>query len=175
MVGRILGRGELRDLFAQCTTAFRLEVHTFYEDADNVPFQQWLGGAAPDDSWLQSWVDTVRTAVSNGRCIRRVRVLTDPPSSYQRFARDLALRCNIPAGEDIRVLDEKQRGRLDLPAHDFWLFDDEHPVVLDFGTDGSFAQARTLTDGVERDQHRGWAQRAWDHAVPYEQHGSALE
>lgn len=175
MTGRVLRHGELRALFAQFTTAFRLEVQTFYEDADNVPFRRWLGGAVPDDSWMQSWMDTVRTAVHNGRCIRRVRVLADPPSSYQLFARNLALRCNIPAGEDIRVLDEKQSASLDLPTHDFWLFDDEYLVVMDFDTDGSFAQARTLVDSVERDQHRSWAQRAWDHAVPYEQHRSARE
>lgn len=175
MTGSVLGHRELRGLFAQFTTAFRLEVRTFYEDAGNAPFHQWLAGATPDDSWMQSWLDTVRIATGKGRRIRRVRVLTDPPSSYQRFARDLALRCNIPAGEDIRVLDENQAARLDLPTHDFWLFDDEHLVVLDFDADGSFAQARMVTDTVERDQHQRWTQRAWDHAVPYQQHRSTRE
>ena len=175
MTGTVLGRGGLRGLFADFSTAFRLETRTFYDDAGNAPFQRWLAGAVPDDSWLQSWVDTVRAAVGNGRRIRRVRVLADPPSDYQRYARDLALRCNIPAGEDIRVLDGQRAAQLGLPAHDFWLFDDEHLVLMEFGPDGSFAQARMLTGTVELDQYRRWTQQAWDHAVLYDQHRSARE
>lgn len=175
MTASTLGRAKLRALFAQFSTAFRLETRAFYQDGDNGPFQRWLAGAEPDDSWAESWVDTVSTATANGRRIQRVRVLADPPSNYQRFARDFALRRNIPAGEDIRVLDVGQAAQLGLPEADFWLFDDEHLVRMHFTQDDAFERARLLTDPVVVDQYRSWAQRAWDHAVPYEQHGSTRE
>lgn len=178
MTASTLGRGELRELFAQFrTSAFRLETRTYYQDADvnNSPFRRWRAGYTPDDTWAQSWVETVRAATANGRCIYRVRVLNNPPSDYQLFARDLALRCNIPAGENILVLSEDQAAQLHLPQRDFWLFDDQHLVVLHFDENGAFEQARSLTDTTELDQYHRWAQRAWDHAVPYAQHGSTRE
>ncbi|GAA3849855.1 hypothetical protein GCM10022243_14710 [Saccharothrix violaceirubra] len=60
---------------------------------------------------------------------------------------------------------------LDLPEHDFWLFDDERLAILRFtptGLDG----AEIVTDPATVARYRHHRDRAWRHSVAFERYVS---
>nr|WP_146134851.1 DUF6879 family protein [Actinopolyspora mortivallis] len=89
-------------------------------------------------------------------------------TSYQLYARALALRCNIPAGEDIRTLSESRAGELELPGHDFWMFDARWVTTMHFDESGNFTGAEFITASDTVSQYREWARIAWQHSTSYE-------
>ncbi|MCI2424019.1 hypothetical protein MOQ72_42130 [Saccharopolyspora sp. K220] len=150
-------------------TAFRLETQGVYrEPVEEEPLRRFLNGEPPDDSWLAPWTDNVRAATREGRRFRRVRVLTDPLTDYLRFEMDLALRANIPAGEEIRSLALSDAEDLHLPlGTDFWMFDDDRVGVLHFGSRGLLG-LEMIDDADAIEQYRSWRDRAWSAALPAE-------
>lgn len=106
--------------------------------------QYWYGAAGEAESlaaWeasgrqdieldtMDAWCDLIRSTVDRGVSVRRVRALCDPLTTYLCWEQALADRYNIPAGEDIRVLDVDAPGRDQLPGDDFWVVDDLAFVV----------------------------------------------
>lgn len=150
-------------------TAFRLETQGEYrEPIEREPIHRFLNAEPPDDSWLNPWTDNVREATHQGRTFQRVRVLTDPLTDYLRFEMDLALRANIPAGEDIRSLSMSEAQALGVPIGlDFWMFDDDQVGVMRFGDQGMLG-LEMLTDAAEIDRCRQLRDRAWNAAAPAE-------
>lgn len=151
-------------------TAFRLETQGVYQEpTEDEPLRRFLAGEPPDDGWLQPWLDLVRLAKAGHRAFRRVRVLTEPLTDYLRFEMDLALRQNIPAGEDIRALSSTEADALGLPKDiDFWMFDDDRVGLMHFGDRGMLG-LEMITDASAVEQYRRWRDRAWSSAkVPQE-------
>jgi hypothetical protein len=107
------------------SSAFRLELRQVYtmpgEASDLAAFER---GELPPADYHYSWLDTVADAVKAGKTFRRVRVVTRPLSFYTRWEWAWAYAYNVKAGEDIRILDVTDGPALELPDHDFWLFDD---------------------------------------------------
>jgi hypothetical protein len=148
--------------------AQRLETRDNYA-ADQAIFEQWLAGELPKPALAAKvavWLDQVRAAVAAGKRYERVRVVSEPPTAYQRFAL-ATCRSSVAAGEDIRYLVRDQATELDLPAHDFWLFDDERLVLLYFTHDDRTLGAQVVTEPAVMDQHREWFMRARAAATPY--------
>ena len=168
MADVVTGRAELRELFSRFSRyAFRLETHPkYHEVGGDEPLRRFLAGQQQDDSWMTSWLASVREQVACGRRLERVRVVSEPMTDYQRFAMDLALRCNIPAGEDIRVLPAGHARELELPDHDFWLFDDERVAFMRFDA-GVFIDAEVSSAPDVVEEYRNCASTAWHHAVSY--------
>ncbi|MDA3647992.1 hypothetical protein LZ318_22665 [Saccharopolyspora indica] len=151
-------------------TAFRLETQGVYrEPIEDEPLRRFLNGEPPDDEWLAPWTDNVRIATSEGRRFQRVRVLTEPLTDYLRFEMDLALRANLPAGEQIRSLSISAAAALGLPlGTDFWMFDDDQVGVMHFGERGMLG-LEMITDPAEIEQYRRWRDQAWNDAAPAEE------
>ncbi|MFR9729105.1 DUF6879 family protein [Saccharopolyspora sp. MS10] len=152
------------------STAFRLETQGVYnETVEREPIRRFVAGEAPDDTWLAPWTDNVRRATSQGRRFQRVRLLTEPLTLYLRFELDLALRANLPAGEEIRCITASKAADLDLPVGtDFWMFDDAQVGVMRFGDRGMLGLE--MIDGTDHvEQYRRWRDLAWSSAQPAEQ------
>ncbi|MEU5848918.1 DUF6879 family protein [Saccharopolyspora shandongensis] len=151
-------------------TAFRLETQGVYQEpVEDEPLRRFLNGEPPDDAWLAPWTDNVRAATSEGRRFQRVRVLTEPLTDYLRFEMDLALRANLPAGEEIRSLSMSEAESLGLPlGSDFWMFDDDKVGVMHFGDRGMLG-LEMITNAAAIEQHRRWRDRAWSAAAPAEE------
>ncbi|MGQ0840756.1 DUF6879 family protein [Actinokineospora sp.] len=165
---RQLGRAEFAKLFTTFTdSAFRLETLTAYREpheADAV--SRFAAGLPPDDTWASDYLDLLRSLPSNGRRVERVRVLDVPPTEYQRFVMDLAARCNVPAGEQLRVLDRPDAAALGVPLdEDFWLFDNQVVATLHF-VDGTFTHAILVTDPAKIAHLRAIRRRTWEAAQP---------
>lgn len=156
------------------STAFRLETQGVYREAsEEEPLRRFVEGEPPDDSWIKSWTDNVRRATAEGRRFQRVRIVTEPLTTYLRFELDLALRVNLPAGEEIRYLSRSEADELGLPGNtDFWMFDDTRAGVMHFGDRGMLGLEMIARNDII-EQYRIWKEVAWSAARSAE-HWSAL-
>jgi hypothetical protein len=128
---------DLARLFASFRrTAFRLECLPAYdvtEDAERERFRLWLAGEQPEED--RAWPELVATAVAAGKTMQRVRLVAEPLTTYLRFEMECGYPANERAGERIYILDHRPNGLLEV---DFWLFDDETVVVLEYDDAGRF-------------------------------------
>jgi hypothetical protein len=119
------------------STAFRLECLPAYavtEDDESEAFRLWLAGEQPPRK-EREWPKLCASAVAARKSMQRVRLVTQPLSEYLRFEMEWGYPANVAAGEDIRILDYEPPGLLKV---DFWLFDDELAVVLEYDDQGRF-------------------------------------
>ncbi|MFV2011261.1 MULTISPECIES: DUF6879 family protein [unclassified Micromonospora] len=147
--------------------AFKFEVRRSYGvQAEDLPFQDFLAGRDPGIEWLRGWLDLMASQTSTGKRVERVRVVDDPPSDYLRFEISIT-PYNLAVGEDIRYIDRDVADALDLPHHDFWLFDSRKLAVLHFGDDDTFLGFEAV-DGVDDIlQHCYWRDVAWTRATRF--------
>jgi len=155
-------------------SARRLETRERYRDPEeDHAFTRYLNGSPENPSYLASrdyWLDgTVRAAVNAGRRFTRVRVVPEPLTPYLRFG---LYHCafNVDAGEDIRYLTQDRANALDLPGHDFWLFDEQRLALLWFTTDDRLLGAQISTEPAVVGQHARWLDLAEAHAMPYHEY-----
>ncbi|MPZ65716.1 MAG: hypothetical protein GEU83_09455 [Pseudonocardiaceae bacterium] len=129
---------------------FRWETLPAYEvAADGTDYRNYLDGAA-EPTWerKQPWLDTLRAWASEGRSRRRVRIIHDPITSYERYACEWGYALNSRAGELIRILDLAE-GELphELTAAlgmDFWLVDGRDVIAMRYAPDGQFRGAEVV-------------------------------
>jgi hypothetical protein len=148
----------------------RLEMrrHTHIPDEQR-EFRAFLAGERPEErqtrlpSW---WTDMIGAHKAAGHVFRRVRVMDDPLTDYNRFM-IWGARQNVAAGEDIRFLAMADANKLDLPDHDFWVYDSARMVELRFTDDGRIVGYDLLTDLDTVARHEEWINRAFEAATPY--------
>jgi hypothetical protein len=87
-----------------------------------------------------------------------------PLSDYARFSLWVA-QFNTEAGEDIRYLGREDAAKLDLPNHDYWLFDSRKLLHMQFGEDRRFVGAEVIEDVGAIVQHNYWRDAARHHAM----------
>lgn len=146
-------------------TAFRLEVRESYNAPREVEsFRRFKAGEPVDLSWADTWYDMIRQATNEGRRFSRVRMVNVPLSDYSRFGLWAARRAS-EAGEDIRYLPRDVAARLDLPDHDYWLFDSCKLVRMHFGEEDKFQGGEIITDAVQVVQHNYWRDAAQHYAT----------
>ncbi len=146
------------------TSAWRFETQPAYQvRMEQEALHQWLDTGELDVTYLTDWLNSVQAATREGKSYSRVRILTDPPTDYQRFAQAVAPH-NVRAGEEIRVLSAPRARELQLPDYDYWLFDDERVAIMHFGQSGlTHAEVIADTDAVTK--HRAWRDLAVEHSV----------
>jgi hypothetical protein len=149
-------------------SARRLESRDRY-GGDREPLQRWLAGEIdePEPSGVRAaWLAQVRATTATGGRYERVRIVPEPPTDYQRFALR-SCRQNVEAGEDIRYLRRERANQLDLPAHDFWLFDGERLALMYFTADDRLVGAHLIIQPAVVRQHEQWFELACAEATPY--------
>jgi hypothetical protein len=149
-------------------SAFRLECRQHYDNpAEREWFARYLQTGevpvfTPDND---AWCKLVAEARAAGRAVQRVHLIQEPPSDYVRFELECQ-RASLDAGEDIRVIAFRDAEAPPLGNHghrgDFWLFDDETVVELDYDQAGRFLGARQAQESVEyyrrlRDEAMQWS------------------
>lgn len=146
-------------------TAFRLEVREGYNaPREAESFRRFTAGEPVDLSWAETWFRMIRQATAEGRRFARVRVVSVPLSDYSRFGLWAARRTG-DAGEDIRYLPRDAAERLDLPEHDYGLFDSRTLVRMHFGEADTFHGGEVIDDPVEVVRHNHWRDVARHHAI----------
>ena len=151
-------------------TARRLESRDRYDvQGEREYLVRWRKGAQVDpehERSRQPWLATVRANVRAGRSYQRVRVVSQPLSEYVRFALR-GTRQTVDAGEDIRYLTRDRANGLELPDHDFWLFDESKLVLLNFTSDDRPVGGLLVTDANVVAQHLAWLDVAAQSSTPY--------
>jgi hypothetical protein len=146
-------------------TAFRLEARESYNALREVEsFRRFRAGEPVDLSWAETWFSMIRQATAEGRRFTRVRIVSLPLSDYSRFGLWAARRTG-EAGEDIRYLRRDVAEQLDLPNHDYWLFDSRKLVRMHFGEQDKFQGGEIITDAAEVVRHNYWRDVAQHHAI----------
>lgn len=145
--------------------AFKFEQRDSYlVEEDQHILDAWLRGDAPADQGLELWLELMRELTSSERAVRRVRVVTLPPTDYIRFEAS-AVPASAKVGEDIRYIDRADAA--DLPGHDFWLIDDQQLMTLRFDDRGAPLPHELTDDPDAIGRHQAWARLAWPRATPY--------
>jgi hypothetical protein len=117
-----------------------------------------------DPATLEGWLSEVRTATSQGRTFKRVRVVNVPLSDYSRFSLWLATY-NNEAGEDIRYLARPDADRLGLPAFDYWMFDSRTVAKMVFDDQDTLLGFELVEDPAMVVDMNHARDVAWHHAV----------
>lgn len=153
-------------------SAFRLECLPFYDvtEDDEAEALWHFRHGRPEPPWKKDrlWLQTVRAARQRGAQMQRVRMVESPLTDYQRFQCAWGYPANVDAGEDIRILEHRPDGLLTV---DFWLFDDEIAVVLEYDNEGRFLVPVVAETLQPYRQARDLALRR---AVPFQQYRLSL-
>jgi hypothetical protein len=176
--GRIISEEEFaEELRSFRISAFRLETRehyavTFERDA----FLRFLDGSPmpPQElDWWQSWLDEMRELTRHGKTIGRVRVLSDPPSDYQRWEM-WGTPWHTEAGEQIRYLPQREANAAGIPlTGDWWLLDEERLIIMEFTSNGEPATKTLTTDPMLIAEHCAWRDLAVRRALTAEQFAAA--
>jgi len=152
-------------------SARRLEARERYDVPSERPYlERWRAGLQGDPEHLARyrgpWLEAVRGNVAQGRRYQRVRIVPEPLTEYLRYALR-GTRQTVDAGENIGYLPRARANELDLPDHDFWLFDDARLALLHFTADDRPLGAVLVTEPSVVEQYRAWLDLAAEHAIPY--------
>ncbi|MFD3557514.1 DUF6879 family protein [Streptomyces goshikiensis] len=147
-------------------TAWRLESRRAYHvDYEGETYQRFLRGEEPARDPDRPWLVNMRRQTGAGKRVERVRLIDDPPTTYQRYGLTGAPAA-VEAGEDVRYLPRLRAEQLGLPVEDFWLFDSRYVALFHYEGDEPIGleliddPARVLRYCQARDA-------AWHYAIPY--------
>ncbi|WP_432157536.1 DUF6879 family protein [Streptomyces sp. bgisy153] len=177
---RTIELDEFADLFDKFEhTAWRLETRQRYaSDEAGDRWTQFVETGRVDADWVGSrearrWGDMIRSQVSQGKRIERVRIVDRPATAGQRYLFESA-KWNIRNGEDIRNMWRADADRLGLPAEDFWLFDSRLVALLRFDDDDQLTHVELITEPAEVVRCSSVRDAAWHHAVLREQFAAGM-
>jgi hypothetical protein len=108
------------------------------------------GRPKPANPGHEQWQEMVRNNVQAGRVMQRVHVVTEPLSDYMRLELTWGYGPNAAAGEKIRIIPvrEGEGWPVDLPHHDFWIFDSHELYDQHYAPDGTWLGTEPVTDPV---------------------------
>lgn len=110
-------------LWTGTSSILKLELRDRYAFDDDL-FDAWRrGDQAAIDGFLGGWRDRMASEAAAGRRIRRVRVVSEPLSEYQRMLVDTS-GPSVDAGEELRWLPRRLVSALPLPGNDCFMLDD---------------------------------------------------
>jgi hypothetical protein len=122
------------------TSAFRLEALPQYlvekEKASYLAFK--TSGDKPT-YFNREWSELVARHVKAGRSMRRLRLLSDELTDYERF--ETQVYSGLSAGEEIRANLRSQYA--EAYRYDFWLFDNRWIAEVKYEEDGTFVAFET--------------------------------
>lgn len=137
-------------------TAFRLEGLPEYrvkEEAEALAHYDRTGRLPAD--FNSEWLDFLQQATSAGKRVERLRLLSEPPTKYERIELSAYPR-SVAVGEVVHVVPRDQYAH----QSDFWLFDDRLLADMRYAEDGQFmgAEVRECTQSELENAHL-WYQR----------------
>lgn len=151
---------------------FRLEGRAEYrlpEDQEN--FAKWKKGET-DLSADKEWQKSLKNAKTKGIAVQRVRVVQNPLPDYIKFQINVWQKNHTKSVEELFFLNDDDYKEiiagLGFNPKDFWLFDDEKLLILNFGTAGQFTGEILIAD-------QGMAKRYSDLKIKLLQRSTPME
>lgn len=147
--------------------AFRIETRDHYDVPAEAPAiaEFEATGQILIYEGKQRWLDLLASHTAAGRTIRRVHTVhASRLGSYLRWEFASQVATNVPAGEDIRIVDVDSHPELAADT-DVWIFDDAVGVKMWQQTEDGMNGVARATE-AELDAYRAWQTEAWRVAVP---------
>jgi hypothetical protein len=144
-----------------------LETRDAYGTVTELPhWDKWRRGEPDDGAWYAWWLEMLRGHRAAGRTCRRLRIVSEPVSDYQRWSLSLA-GMYVDAGEDVRYLPRPRLTTVALPGSgDFYVFDDELVLFLHYAGSGINASYEITEDPQTVRTCREAFETVWDLAIP---------
>lgn len=171
---RLVGYDDLGALIQDITTSFvHLETRDAYgTEVEKPHIAKWRRGEHDDLEWAAWYLDVIRGHRAAGRTCRRVRVVSEPLSEYQRWV-DSHVGHFVEAGEDIRRVPRPRLTDLLLPGSgDFYVFDDNLVLFLHYAGDGTNTAFEVTDDPQLVKVCRDAFETVWKLAVPLREYRS---
>jgi hypothetical protein len=150
-------------------SAFRLEVHQVYtmpnEQAD---FARFLAGEELPPDHNSAWYETIRANIAAGKTMTRIKLVRRPFTDYTRYLMSVGVPGNAAAGEEYRIIDITEKS-VDLPEQDFWMFDEEVVVLLNYRPDGTQIN-RERVESTDIDQYVRWRDTGMKESVLFSEY-----
>ncbi|WP_412540939.1 hypothetical protein R8Z50_35050 [Longispora sp. K20-0274] len=144
-----------------------LETRDAYGTAVELPYlAKWLAGEHDDLHWLRDWCANLRRKRAAGRSMRRVRVVSEPLSDYQRWSHSIA-QPMVDAGEDIRWVPRRRVSSIAFPGNDFYVFDGRLVLFLIYAGNGLATEKLVSTDAADIRLCQSAFEAAWKLSVPH--------
>jgi len=129
-------------------SAFRLERCPSY----NLPEEAEMLAAFKRGEKVQlpenhPWPPLVKRQCSAGKVMQRARVVSRPPTEYERFELSLYPH-SVEAGEQICVYERGSIPEIFRYEVDFWLFDNHTVYILNYDAEGHFLGTEPAYDMV---------------------------
>jgi len=171
IAGRLLTAEEfLPEVLSFGHSAFRAEKQLVYLEDEGVEhYLRWQADDVQPPTTvpeLAVWFDAVRAHTNDGQRIGRLRIHTDPPTTYQRYLQWMS-PWNTAAGEHVYYLNRaaaERVGLLDDPTTDWWLLDagtdNARLIVTTFDDDGRRIRDELVTDPMAIRRAEAWRERA---------------
>jgi hypothetical protein len=165
----LLTDAEFNAMFSDSTRMFRAEVQPAYAIGhERADFESYLGGrpVPPTEcEWLRPWLDRLAAWNREGKTLRRVRILAEPPTPYQRW-----LLWGDPwmasAGEINLYMSRSTAQRIGFPlTDDWWEFDDSRVIGMRFTAQGEPHDRSLITDPTTVAAYCAWRDIALQHAT----------
>jgi hypothetical protein len=146
----------------------KLEFRDRYAIDDDL-FAAWRrGDKKAVTEYFAPWLDQIAVEVAAGRRLRRVRIVSEPLSKYQRTLLEVS-DLGVDAGEELRWLPRRLVSNLPLPGNDCFVFDDFVIFnVLDGNDERVEIQLHREPETVEF--CRNAFESAWDLATPHHEY-----
>ncbi|WP_109505305.1 DUF6879 family protein [Nocardioides speluncae] len=143
----------------------KLELRDRYAFDDEL-FDAWRRGDQAAVARLTSaWRDRVASEVAAGRRLRRVRVVSEPLSEYQRMGVEIS-GPPVEAGEELRWLPRRLVSGLPMPGNDCFVLDD-FVIFNVLGGSDERAEIQLHRDPDVVKFCREAFEAAWDLATPH--------
>jgi hypothetical protein len=130
---------------------------------------KWAAGEPDDLEWLRPWCERVQAAVAAGKSFRRVSVVGEPLSDYQRWSYSITGH-HVAAGEDCRWAPRRLVSGIAVPGNDYWLFDDKVALFIVFAGDGKVVERQRWTDPDVVRLCRTAFDEIWNLSIPHREY-----
>ncbi|MFI9553405.1 DUF6879 family protein [Nonomuraea endophytica] len=159
---------DFSQLLATCErTAFKLEMRDQYMTGDPGYLAWEAGDVIKAVREYADWTTTAQTAIARGVDMRRVRIVSEPVSTYITFEHAVTPGVNLSAGEMIRWLPRRLASDLALPGNDAWIFDGRLVQFCHFAGDGAWVSNDETEDPATVKLCAAAFASAWDRATDH--------
>lgn len=149
-----------------------LETRDAYGTETELPYMaKWKRGEPDDYVWLEEWCQKIRDHVDAGRTARRVKIVSEPLSDYQRWAYGVFTPI-AEAGEDVRWVPRRSVSTICIPGNDYYLFDSERVVFLHYAGSGLNTAYTTTTDADVVEMCSTAFEKVWELSIPHSEYKS---
>lgn len=169
---RTVSREELAQLCREITRSFvHLETRdTYGTDTEQPHWRKWRNGESDDYAWLTWWLDMLREHRAAGRRCRRLRIVSEPLSDYQRWVLSFT-HLFVDAGEETRYLLRARLTTVALPGSgDYYVFDDTTALFLHYAGDGTNTSFELVEDGDVVRFCADAFETVWNLATPFSEY-----